>query len=109
MKLILESISLFEMEVLIKTDTEVNKVDIYNSIRGLKDVVVVKVEQNTYLDSKKTDKFEYSLLHIKYIVNTEPKKDIFKIKTDALTTHKVTGLLQFIPRLNTSNKIKTYY
>ena len=106
--LILESISLFEMEVLIKTDTDVNKVDIYNSIRGLKDVVVVKVEQNSYLDSKKTDKFEYSLLHMKYIVSADPKKDIFKIKTNALVTYKVNGLLQFIPRVNTLKKIKTY-
>lgn len=106
--LILESISLFEMEILIKTDNEVNKVDIYNEIRGLKNVVVVKIEQNTYLDSKKTDKFEYSLLHMKYLVTSEPKADIGRIRTDALVTNKISGLLQFIPRYNTLKKIKTY-
>jgi len=106
--LILEATSLFEMEILIKTDNEVNKVDIYNEIRGLKNVVVVKVEQNSYLDSKKTDKFEYSLLHMKYLVLNEPKADINRIRTEALVTNKISGLLQFIPRYNTLKKIKTY-
>jgi hypothetical protein len=45
---------------------------------------------------------------MKYIVSADPKKDIFKIKTNALVTYKVNGLLQFIPRVNTLKKIKTY-
>jgi hypothetical protein len=106
---LLEAINLAKIDVLIKTTANINKVEVYNQIRALTGVVVVTIEQSEFLDSKATDKFEYSLLHMKYIVNTEPKKDIFRIKTDALITHKVTGLLQFIPRLNTSNKIKTYY
>lgn len=96
------------MEVLIKTSTDSNKVDIYNAIRGLKNVVVVKVEQNNYLDSKKTNTFEYSLLHMKYIAYTDPKKDMLTIKSEALIGSKINGLLQFIPRFNTMNKIKTY-
>jgi hypothetical protein len=106
--LLLESLSIYEMEVLIKTSTDSNKVDIYNAIRGLKNVVVVKVEQNDYLDSKKTNTFEYSLLHMKYIAYNDPKKDMLAIKSEALISSKIKGLLQFIPRFNTMNKIKTY-
>jgi hypothetical protein len=100
--IILESKSLYKIDVLIKTVANINKVTIYNEIRGITGVVVVTVEQSAFLDSKKTDKFEYSLLHLKYLVNSDPKSDIDAIKMDALQIHKISGLLQFIPRYTTT-------
>jgi hypothetical protein len=100
--IILESTNLYKIDILIKTAAESNKVTIYNEIRALTGVVVVTVEQSEFLDSKATDKFEYSLLHMKYLVSSDPKTDINKIKLDALVTTKIPGLLQFIPRYTTA-------
>jgi hypothetical protein len=99
---------IYSIDVLIKTDINENKVGIYNHIRALKGVVVVKVEQNTYLDSQSSDKFEYSLLHVKYTTPTTPEEEIKKIRTDALITHKIDGLIQFIPRFKTIKKVGEY-
>jgi hypothetical protein len=101
-------LDIYSIDVLIKTDKTENKVGIYNHIRALQGVVVVKVEQNAYLDAQATDQFEYSLLHVKYTVSNTPEEDIKKIKTDAMLTHKVDGLLQFIPRFKTIKKVGEY-
>ena len=106
--ILLEAISLDKIDVLIKTSTGINKVEVYNQIRALTGVVVVTVEQSEFLDSKATDKFEYSLLHMKYIVTADPKTDIDKIKVDALVTTRIPGLLQFIPRYKTAQNVGKY-
>ena len=106
--ILLESTNLFKMDVLIKTTKEVNKVDIYNQIRAIEGVVVMTVEQSEFLDSKATDIFEYSLLHIKFLVSSDPRTEINKIKEQALITFKIQGLLQFIPRYQTSIKVEKY-
>jgi hypothetical protein len=106
--ILLEAISLDRIDVLIKTSTDVNKVEVYNQLRALAGVVVITVEQNEFLDSKATDKFEYSLLHMKYIVTSDPKTDIDNIKKDAMITTRISGLLQFIPRYKTTQNIGKY-
>jgi hypothetical protein len=106
--ILLESISLDKIDILIKTTNDVNKVEIYNQIRALEGVVVVTVEQNQFLDSKATDRFEYSLLHLKYIVTSDPKTDIDKIKKEAMITKRIPGLLQFIPRYKTTQNLGKY-
>jgi len=105
--LLLESLSIYEVEVLIKVEREANKVDIYNEIRAIEGVVVVKVEQNTYLNTLTSDKTEYSLLHMKYLVYNEPIDAIKEIKNRAVRTKKINGLLKFIPRLKTLKKKTT--
>ena len=107
-KILLEAVSLDKIDVLIKTSTDINKVEVYNQIRALQGVVVVTIEQSEFLDSKATDKFEYSLLHMKYIVTSDSKTDIDRIKKDALITTRVPGLLQFIPRYKTAQNIGKY-
>ena len=106
--ILLEAIALDKIDVLIKTSTGINKVEIYNQLRGLAGVVVITIEQNEFLDSKATDRFEYSLLHMKYIVTSDPKTDIDKIKKDALVTTRISGLLQFIPRYKTAQNVGKY-
>jgi hypothetical protein len=106
--ILLETVSLDKIDVLIKTDTGINKVEVYNQIRALTGVVVVTVEQSEFLDSKATDRFEYSLLHMKYLVISDPKKDIDRIKVDALITTRIPGLLQFIPRYKTVQNVGKY-
>lgn len=103
-----EALVLFKIEVLIKTSTDENQVYIYNEIRGLKDVVVVTVEQNDFLKTKSNEKHQYALLKMKYLASKEPKDAINSIKTDALVTTRIPGLLQFIPRFNTIEKVGEY-
>ena len=46
--LLLEGLVLYKIEILIKTDANVNQVYVYNEIRGLEGVVVVTVEQSDF-------------------------------------------------------------
>jgi len=103
-----EALVLYKIEVLIKTSAEENQVFIYNEIRGIKNIVVVTVEQNDFLKQKSNDKHQYALLKIKYLASLEPKAAINSIRTDALVTNKVPGLIQFIPRFNTIEKVGEY-
>lgn len=103
-----EAVALDKIDVLIKTSTDTNKVEVYNQIRALTGVVVVTIEQSEFLDSKATDKFEYSLLHMKYLVTSDPKTAIDEIKKDALVTTRIPGLLQFIPRYKTVQNVGKY-
>jgi hypothetical protein len=106
--LLLEGLVLYKIEVLIKTSTDENQVYVYNEIRGLKDIVVVTVEQNDFLKTKSNDKHQFALLKMKYLASEEPKAAINTIKTDALVTTRIPGLLQFIPRFNTIEKVGEY-
>jgi hypothetical protein len=45
---------------------------------------------------------------MKYLASEEPKAAINSIKTDALVTTRIPGLLQFIPRYNTIEKVGEY-
>jgi hypothetical protein len=105
---LLEAVNLAKIDVLIKTTAKINKVEVYNQVRALTGVVVVTVEQSQFLDSKATDRFEYSLLHIKYLVANDPKTSIDNIKKNALITTRIPGLLQFIPRYQTAKTIGKY-
>jgi hypothetical protein len=106
--LLLEGLVLYKIEVLIKTSTDENQVYVYNEIRGLKDIVVVTVEQNDFLKTKSNEKHQFALLKMKYLASEEPKAAINSIKTDALVTTRIPGLLQFIPRYNTIEKVGEY-
>jgi hypothetical protein len=103
-----EGITIFRCDVLIKTAADQNKVEIYNEIRALNGVVVVTIEQSDFLDNKANDKYEYSLLKMKYIGRGDAKTSIKEIGIDAVTRNKVPGLLQFIPRYNTIIKVGSY-
>jgi hypothetical protein len=106
--LLKEGITIFRCDVLIKTDADQNKVEIYNEIRALEGVVVVTIEQSDFLDAKATNNYEYSLLKIKYIGRDDAKTSIKNIGINAVTKNSVPGLLQFIPRYNTIIKIGSY-
>ena len=103
-----EGIIIFRCDVLIKTAADQNKVEIYNEIRGLQDVVVVTIEQSDFLDAKATDRYEYSLLKMKYIGRGDAKASVKDIGINAVTKNRVPGLLQFIPRYNTIIKVGSY-
>ena len=103
-----EGITVFRCDILIKTEAEQNKVEIYNEIRALEGVVVVTIEQSDFLDDKATPQYEFSLLKIKYIGRGDAKTSIKDIGINAVTKNRVPGLLQFIPRYPTIVKVGSY-
>lgn len=99
--LLLEGLTLYLVDILIKTDKDINKVEVYNQIRAVENVVVVTVEQNDFLQSKSTDQFDYEMLHLKFLASKEPKEAIDDIKKSAMISGKIPGLRQFIVRYKT--------
>jgi len=104
--ILLESISVYYVEVLIKTTGGENKVEIYNQIRAIHGIIVVSIEHSDFLMSKSTDNYEYSLLKIKYLVTSTPEEDIHQIKI--MAQKQIPGLIQFIPRIKTLEKKGAY-
>ena len=99
--LLLEGLTLYLVDILIKTDTKINKVEVYNQIRAIENVVVVTVEQNDFLISKSTDQFDYEMLHLKFLSGGEPRETIDNIKKQAMISGRIPGLRQFIIRYQT--------
>lgn len=99
--LLLEGLTLYLVDILIKTDKDINKVEVYNQIRAIENVVVVTVEQNDFLQSKSTEQFDYEMLHLKFLASAEPREAIDEIKKQALVSGKIPGLRQFIVRYQT--------
>jgi hypothetical protein len=102
------SVATFETvftQVVIKMKTETNFTEIYNQIRGIKDVVVVKVIDTEQLDAASNENYKYTLLEIKYISEGTPMDTIKRIKSEAL---KIPGLVQFYVRTKTLKKIRNY-
>jgi len=94
------------VQVIIKMKKDANFTEIYNQIRGIKDVVVVKVIDTDRLDALSTGDYKYTLLEMKYMVSDRnPINTIKRIKTEAL---KIPGLLQFKVRTKTLLKIRNY-
>lgn len=85
--------------------TEANFTEIYNQIRGIRDVVVVKVIDTDKLDAASNETFKYTLLEIKYISEGNAINTVKAIKTEAL---KIPGLVQFYVRTKTLQKIRNY-
>jgi len=61
-----------------------------------------------FLKQKGNERHQFALLKMKYLASKEPKDAINGIKTDALVTTRIPGLLQFIPRFNTLEKVGEY-
>jgi hypothetical protein len=95
----------FFSQVIIRMRNDFNFTEIYNQVRGIKDVIVVKVVDNEKLDAASTDNYKYSLLEMKYLSQGNALDTIKVIKSEAL---KIPGLLKFQVRAQTILKIRNY-
>lgn len=93
------------VQVILKMKNESNFTEIYNQIRGIKDVVVIKVIDNDKLQAASSKDYHYSLLNLKFIVGGNSIETIKMIKHEAL---KFSGLLKFHVRSQTLLKIRNY-
>jgi hypothetical protein len=95
----------FFVQIILKMKNDVNFTEIYNQIRGIKDVIVVKVIDNEQLQAASSDLYNYSLLELKYISQGNAMDTIKAIKSEAL---KIPGLVKFEVRTRTILKIRNY-
>lgn len=95
----------FFSQVVIRMRNDFNFTEIYNQVRGIKDVIVVKIVDNEKLDAASTDNYKYSLLEMKYLAQGNALNTIKDIKSEAL---KIPGLLKFQVRAQTILKIRNY-
>ena len=93
------------VQILIKMRNDFNFTEIYNQVRGIKDVIVVKVVDNEKLQAASDENYNYSLLEIKFLSEGSAIDTIKMIKHEAL---KLPGLLKFHVRTNTMLKIINY-
>jgi hypothetical protein len=108
-QILLENLYFWRVDILVKTDTTKNKVEIFNEIRALPGIVVLTVRQSDFLDSKSTKDYEYSLVSIKFLSSTNPKKEIDRIKQDAKSGNKkIDGLIQIVPKLDSLTQLGKY-
>ena len=107
LKTILSEISFetYFVQIVIKMKTDYNFTEIYNQIRGIRDVVVVKVIDTDKLDAASDEYNKYTLLEMKFISEGDAVKTIKTIKHEAL---KIPGLIQFYVRTKTLLKIRNY-
>lgn len=93
------------VQVVIKMRSDFNFTEIYNQVRGIKDVVVVKVIDTEKLDAASNEDYKYTLLEIKFMASGNSLDTIRKIKHEAL---KIPGLVKFLVRTKTMLKIRNY-
>lgn len=108
MKTVLEVIStelnLFTCYVVIKCLRDANRMQIFNQIRGLEGVVVIEPLTSSMISSHDTEKYQFSLIQLKFIAYGIPKSEIEQIRSRALSG-KIKGLRSFIPQMKTLNKV----
>ena len=92
-------------QVVIKMKKDFNFTEIYNQIRGIRDVIVVKVIENDKLETAAVGDYKYSLLEIKFISEGNAVNTAQMIKSEAL---KIPGLVKFHVRTKTLLKIRNY-
>ena len=94
------------MQVIIKIDKKLaNNTEVYNQIRAIKDIIVIKIVSNDKLEAMSDDKHAYELLEIKFVNEGTPQETIKMIKENAL---KIRGLVKFFPREKSVIKIRNY-
>jgi hypothetical protein len=95
----------FFVQIIIKMKNDFNFTEIYNQIRGIRDVIVVNIVDNEQLNAASNNLYNYSLLEMKYISEGNAIETIKGIKTEAL---KIPGLVKFEVRTKTILKIRNY-
>jgi hypothetical protein len=100
------SFETYFMQAIIKVEkSKANQTEIYNQVRAIKDIVVIKVISNEKLESLSDSNYDYALLEIKFINEGTPEETINMIKQAALG---INGLVKFFPRAKSLVKIRNY-
>ena len=109
-QVLFESISLYNAFVLISVDKNYDRMDIFNSLRAVPNIVIIKPKDSDVLNARETEDTGYSFINLKFIAIGDPVGVLHKIKHMALngsnTTKKVEGLKTFNIQSNKISKIE---
>jgi hypothetical protein len=104
--ILLEAVETYFISAIIKMERKTgNATEIYNQVRAVKNIIVIKVINNDKLESLSDANYDYALLEIKFINEGTPQETIQTIKDSAL---KIPGLVKFFPREKSLLKIRNY-
>lgn len=101
-KLLLEESNIYEIDILLKSDIKYNLTDICNQIRALPGVVTLRIQHSDFLDSKKTENVEYTLIKLKVFTRLKIEESVSKLKTGMRT---INGIKQALFKTKTIVKI----
>lgn len=108
--ILLESIDLYTAFILITVDKDVDRMDIFNSLRAVPNIVIVKPKDSDILNAKETDNTGYSYVNLKFIALGSPIQTLKKIRHIALSgdtnVNKVAGLKGFKINFNKIKKVE---
>jgi len=99
------SFNTYFVQIIIKIRADHNFSEIYNHIRGIKDVVVIRVKENERLNGISSSDHKYSLLEMKFISEGNAVETVKQIRHESL---KIPGVSKFYVRNNTMLKIRNY-
>ena len=104
--LLTEAVETYFVSAIIKMERKTgNATEIYNQVRAIKDIIVIKIVINDKLEALSDINYDYALLEIKFINEGTPQETIQMIKQNAL---KIPGLVKFFPREKSLLKIRNY-
>lgn len=109
-----KSFSTYSCTFIVKFKKEVNRTQALERIRGIKDVTIVDVTNDTNLEkfNKKSDKYDFEMVEIKFITNRKPEDAMKKIVTamvhsnDSEDVNFIPGIVAAKPKLDTLIKFK---
>lgn len=108
-QILFESLDLYTAFILITVDKDVDRMDIFNALRAVPNVVIVKPKDSDFLNSKETDTTGYSYINLKFIAFGSPVDMLKKIRHIAIhggkTIKKVNGLKGFKINLDKITKV----
>lgn len=94
-----ENITQYQAKVLISVSKDFDRGDIFDNIRAIPNVIIVKPKDSDYLNSKETDEIGFSFLFIRFTGSSNAVNELKRIKKLALRGgfdfKPVEGLLSF--------------
>ena len=109
-QILFESIGLYNAFILISVDKNYDRMDIFNALRAVPNIVIIKPKDSDVLNARETEDTGYSFINLKFIAIGNPIGVLHKIKHMALngsnTMNRVEGLKTFNIQANKIKKIE---
>lgn len=96
--ILLEGTNIYEVKFLLKSEIKFNRIDLCNQIRALPGVVTLEIIKNDFLDSKRTDIIEFTLIRVKFLTRIKVDDAMNKLK---LGINHLEGIKQVLLKTNT--------
>ncbi len=96
-----------------KSSPQINKSEIVNKIRAVPYVIIVKTKEDPRLLYRNTDRYEYTLMSMKFLnIMAKPSDTVKRIKNIILDgnadLHNIRGVIQFRPLFATLKKVDNH-